>query len=168
MSSLFRSLRAPVRNTPFEPLPWAEAQGFVGQACDIVTDIPGTVCRPDTPTRFEPPRWPSWETLATSQNYQRSPVIRTMWNLSGLGSVNGLSGMGSAIDDVLRTVEREVSSEAEAAVERAAMKWIIPPVAASIALSLIAIAVALSARKSNARRANGRCRHSNRRRRNRR
>lgn len=154
----FRSLRAPLLTSAFDPLAWAEAQGFVGQACPLVTDIPGTVCRPDVRAAGEPPRWPSFEAQAGAQRYLTTPANSSMWNMSGLGSVNGLRGMGvgSAIDDVLRTVEREVSSEAEAAVERAAMKWILPPVAAAIAISLLALGVALSAHKRNARASNRR------------
>lgn len=162
----FRSLRAPLQTTPFDPWAWARAQGFVGQACPVITDIPGTVCRPDVRTADEPPRWPSFEAQAGAQRYLARPANRTMWNMSGLGSVNGLSGMGSAIDDVIHTVEREVSTTAEAAVERAALKWILPPMAASIALSLLALGVAISAYKRNARA--GRTGNRRRRRRNRR
>lgn len=134
-------LTVPIPTQAWDPVSWARKQNWLAyNPAGTITDIPGAGV---LPTR-RIPCWPQPASHATFVPY---------WGKQPRDM--GMEGLGrSVFDQVADMVNREVGHEAETAVKKAVIRYVVPPMVLAVGLSLIAIGVALKAdrRKANRRR----------------
>ena len=149
-------LTVPIPTQPFNPVAWAHANYWLPYARPVITDIPGAGV---TPSR-RIPCWPEPASQATFVSYW--PARWAMPQGCGLGGLSGAAeGLGRSIfDEISSVAEREIGSEVERVVQKAALRYLVPPMVLSIGLSLVALAVAVSVAQQV-----GKTKRSNRRRR---
>lgn len=120
-------ITVPIPTQPFNNVQWARLNHWLPyNPRGVLTDIPGAGVLPSRRI----PRWPQLASQATFVPY---------W--PGQPS----SPLGDIFDTAGAIVEREVSQSAAREVQKAAMTYILPPVLGAVALSVIAIWVAVSA-----------------------
>lgn len=124
-------ITVPIPTQPFNNVQWARLNNWLPYNPNgTITDIPGAGVIPSR-------RIPIWPQIASQANYvpywPNGQVARSMY------------GLGNAFDIAAGIVEREVSQTASHEIEKAAMTYILPPVLGAVALSIIAVFVAVSA-----------------------
>lgn len=129
-------LTVPIPTQRFNPVAWARKQYWLPfDPRGTITDIPGAGV---LPTR----RIPIWPALPSQSTFVSYWQTQPKWGTS-LAGLRGL-GIPSIFDQAADLINREVNHEAEAAVKKAVLRYVVPPMVISIGLSLIALAVALN------------------------